>query len=505
MSMKIRETTKTSNATNIITFYHDIEQDIDSKANPEECRQMVKEFLKLEKKYSVPATYNVVGKIFEGQPDLIEWIKQEGQEVAYHSYNHQSDWQPRYFADEIRLCRKVSPIPVGYRSPSSQWDKTTLSTLWENGFLWNAEGDTHKEPYFIHKGLVRLPIAFDDWPLHTNTMNVNAWVQHFVESFTKRNYIALGLHDSVASFAPEERLQAWERVLKIAAENGSLLLTFSEAADLYRRAAVSKYYSSTAKSWNKGTKTLYRTKRFIEMLRSETEKLEQPVIADLGSAGGVLTSNLKDIAAKIYCVDNSPGMVADVDLGSKVQAWIGDATESGLPDDSIDFVICTRIIEYLSWPDHLADEIKRVGKMGAKFFVTFPALRSTPPFNEGYPPDKIRRHFNKDEIYKWASQIGEGRLIGIQYNEEEPFNPEMERQYRSIENIQPSDMYPTNWVYIGTIQNKTVTKQRKIIIQLKDFTFQFPNDKYDYYKMFKKVGRLFPPAIRKLGKRVLGR
>jgi len=160
----------------MVTFYHDIEQNIDSKANPKERRQMVKEFLALEKKYGVPATYNVVGKLFQEQPDLIEWIIQSGQEVAFHSYNHQSDWKPEYYSDEIDLSRKVSSLPCGYRSPRSQWNQTTLKTLWEKGFLWTAEGDIHKEPYFIYQGLVRLPIAGDDWSLHMGRLSVDEWV-----------------------------------------------------------------------------------------------------------------------------------------------------------------------------------------------------------------------------------------------------------------------------------------------------------------------------------------
>ncbi len=51
---------------NMVTFYHDIEQDIDSdiKADPEECRRIVNEFLRLEARYNIPVTYNVVGKLF---------------------------------------------------------------------------------------------------------------------------------------------------------------------------------------------------------------------------------------------------------------------------------------------------------------------------------------------------------------------------------------------------------------------------------------------------------
>src|SRR5438876_5130699 len=101
----------------VVSFYHDIEQDIDSNADVSQCRRMVQEFLRLEAKYAVPATYNVVGKLYRDQPDLIDQIREAGQEVAFHSYHHQADWQPKYYAEQVRLCRQVSAFPRGYRSP----------------------------------------------------------------------------------------------------------------------------------------------------------------------------------------------------------------------------------------------------------------------------------------------------------------------------------------------------------------------------------------------------
>ena len=202
----------------------------------------------------------------------------------------------------------------------------------------------------------------------------------------------------------EER-EPWERLLQIAIESKALVVTFSEAADLYRRAAISKYYSHTAKAWNRATKTPCRTKRFQEMVRAEAEKLNKPVIADLGSRGGVLSSDLRDIAKKIYCVDNAAGMLADIDSSGCIEACLGEVTDSNLPENSVDFVICGRNIEYLFWPNRLADEIKRIGKIGATYFVTFPAFRGSPPSNVGSPPDRIRRHFTSDEIQKWAKHL----------------------------------------------------------------------------------------------------
>ena len=245
----------------MITFYHDIEQNYDSQADPAECRRMVDEFLKLEKKYNIPATYNVVGKLFNQQPDLIERIINEGQEVAFHSFNHQTDWNPQYYSNEIDLCRKVSPIPTGYRSPRSQINQSAVKTIWEKGFLWSAEGDYHTEPYFIYKGLVRLPITGDDWSLHMGKVSADKWVRGFLKLLKSRTYIAFGLHDFVASLDPEKILHAWEKILQIAVESEALLLNFSEAAELFRRTAMSRYLK--VNKINFKTNAFYITKKWL--------------------------------------------------------------------------------------------------------------------------------------------------------------------------------------------------------------------------------------------------
>ncbi len=219
----------------IVTLYHDIEQDIDSNADKETCRIILKEFLQLEKKYNVTTTYNIVGKIYEEQPNLIKWITSQGQEIAFHSYHHPSDWNKKYYAEEIQRCRQISDLPKGYRSPRSQWNKTTLKTLWKQGFTWNAEGDTKTTPYYIYKDIVRLPIATDDWLLHQGKIEVNRWIQNFEELFNTRSYIAFGSHDYIFSFSPEDRLQAWEKIIKIAIEKDAHFASFSQVADIFRQ------------------------------------------------------------------------------------------------------------------------------------------------------------------------------------------------------------------------------------------------------------------------------
>jgi peptidoglycan/xylan/chitin deacetylase (PgdA/CDA1 family) len=222
-------------ARRVVCFFHDIEQNIDSTADPDLCREMVGAFLRLEERQGVRATYNVVGRLFVEQPDLIEQIFAAGHEIGFHSYHHQSDWRPELYADEVRRCRAVAAWPTGYRSPRSDWDRHTLTSCVDAGLTWSAETDRADWPYFIHRDLARIPIAGDDWPLHIGKLSARQWVQRFETLVRQRRFVAFGCHDCVASFAPGERLAAWEAVLHAARAQGAQCATFSEAAALAER------------------------------------------------------------------------------------------------------------------------------------------------------------------------------------------------------------------------------------------------------------------------------
>jgi peptidoglycan/xylan/chitin deacetylase (PgdA/CDA1 family) len=488
----------------LVTFYHDVEQNLDSDARPNECRQAVTAFLDLEGRYGVRATYNVAGKLFAEQPDLIEAITRAGHEIAFHSYDHRADRAPQHQVEQIERCRDVSSTVCGYRSARSEIDPAAVARLWEKGFLWNAEGDARPEPYFIHQGLVRLPIAADDWPLHRGDVSVEAFLRRFATLVRQRPYVAVGFHDSTTSCAPQERLRVWETLLQIAARAKAPTVTFSEAADLFRRAALARYYTQVAKVWNRDTQTLYRTRRFQEMLRAEVEKLSAPIIADLGSGGGVLSAPLQDKAKMIYCVDAAPGMVAAAGASSHMQARLGEATESNLPAQSVDLVICARVAEYLFWPERLANEIKRIGKTGATYFITFPTFRGTPPSNDGAPPDRIRRYFTPEEIRLWAEPIGPGRLFGVQYEDPEPSDPETEQRYRRMEQNPPPHRLPTNWVYIGTVAKHEVSATHGRVLPISAARFRFPSERSQHIKaVLRRLWLRLPPTVRNIVRRAM--
>ena len=96
----------------MVTFYHDIEQDVNVEADGEACREAVRSLLALEASHDVRTTYNVVGALWRDQPDIVEWIRDGRHEVAFHSYNHRIECLPDEFRDEVRLCREHSLDPV---------------------------------------------------------------------------------------------------------------------------------------------------------------------------------------------------------------------------------------------------------------------------------------------------------------------------------------------------------------------------------------------------------
>jgi len=484
----------------MVSFFHDVELNIHAETvDVQACRRVVDGFLRIEKKHKVCATYNVTGRLFKEEPELIEKILQAGHEVAFHSYNHQSDWRPKYYRAEVELCRQTSRVPKGYRSPRSGCNRATLKALWDNGLLWSAEGDNEQEPYFIYEGVVRLPIAGDDWRLHRGELSEDEWVEGFERLLGGRRYMGFGCHDYIASAVPDKRLAAWERVLALAIEKGALIVSCSEAADMFRRAALAKYYSETASDWDEGVGKLYRTKRFQELLGGEAENLDRPVVADLGSGSGALTNQLTDIAEKVYCVDNAAGMVAKANAKEGLEGRLGEVTASTLSANSCDLVVCARVIEYLFWPDRLADEIKRIGKTGGTYFVTFPAYRGKASLREDTPPGRIRRYFTAAEIHEWASQIGPWRLIGVQYERPEPGDAATEKAYRDMEEHPPESVAPTNWVYIGTIRHPYRPGHYRQLGTGAGFDFQFPKVRRTYrWTRAKRILRMPLGACRRL-------
>ena len=184
-----------------------------------------------------------------------------------------------------------------------------------------------------------------------------------------------------------------------------------------------------------------------------------PMVADLASAGGVQSYPLKDRASGIYCVDNSPGMVESVQEDEVIKGQFGEMTATGLQNNSMDLVFCVNAVEYLFWPEDLAEEVKRIAKPNARCLIAFPAREGCPLQAPVTPPDRIQHNFTRAEVEAWAKLIGPGEIIGIQHDAKEPADAEEALAYRELEEDQANITNPMFWVFRGEVARQDYCRE----------------------------------------------
>src|SRR5215213_4381061 len=135
--------------------------------------------LNLLSKHNVKATYFILGKVIEEFPELIEEVKQEGHELACHTYSHPFLYQitPEAFREELRKCKElIRPFQQGYRGFRAPYFSIDNRNLWaldilkEEGFSYDSSifpGSTvrtgiqgfKKDVHQMENGLHEFPIS----------------------------------------------------------------------------------------------------------------------------------------------------------------------------------------------------------------------------------------------------------------------------------------------------------------------------------------------------------
>ena len=110
--------------------------------------------LKLLKKYNLPATFFVPGKIAETYPDLIRRINAEGHEIGLHGYTHELffSYTLEQQADIIERCQNIfcdltGHSARGFRTPSGDWSRGTPKLLLEHGVDYSSSMRGNDRPY----------------------------------------------------------------------------------------------------------------------------------------------------------------------------------------------------------------------------------------------------------------------------------------------------------------------------------------------------------------------
>jgi peptidoglycan/xylan/chitin deacetylase (PgdA/CDA1 family) len=155
--------------------------------------------LAIERDAGVRATYDVVGMLLA---DVRDRIEAGGHCLAFHSFDHHLETDgngPRAGGgDQLARCRAVDYRIKGYRVPQSRMTpELTDENLCFHNFEWlasSAHGWGFDEPR-LEKRIVKIPIHFDDFPMHHDGMPWEEWERRALAAIEERDFTAFGLHD----------------------------------------------------------------------------------------------------------------------------------------------------------------------------------------------------------------------------------------------------------------------------------------------------------------------
>jgi SAM-dependent methyltransferase len=150
------------------------------------------------------------------------------------------------------------------------------------------------------------------------------------------------------------------------------------------------------------------------LLRQQAERSPPDVLADLGAGDGGTIFPLERaglIGETIYAVDISAMHVALCEgLSPKVKGIVSDVAHvNELPDDSVDAVVSSQVIEHLPDDRVLAPEIARLLKPGGWFYVSsvirgprgFWIYRGKPPAPQRWQLDPTHmREYESEERFR---------------------------------------------------------------------------------------------------------
>ena len=178
------------------------------------------QMLAIERQMGIQSTYNVVGFFLE---EVRQKIAEGGHCLAFHSYDHVAD------TPQLGRCRTVDYRLKGYRPPRSViTDELQDGILCQRNFEWLASSAKSIESQVpvLQNGIVRIPIAFDDFALHTRRLSYTEWETRSLDRIRTTPIIAFCVHDCYA----DHWLDGYPRFLEELRAMGELI-TFNQLSD----------------------------------------------------------------------------------------------------------------------------------------------------------------------------------------------------------------------------------------------------------------------------------
>ena len=165
------------------------------------------EMLNVERSCGIKTTYAIVGTLWK---EIKTAIEAEGHACAFHSYDHcitekkrnllRAGNSPAPFSEAYQLsqCRKLDYRIKGYRVPQSKIapDLTDENLSFYN-FEWLASSASslQEEIPKLKRGIVKIPVLFDDFPLHKQQLAYTEWEKQALLAIETHDFVCFGLHD----------------------------------------------------------------------------------------------------------------------------------------------------------------------------------------------------------------------------------------------------------------------------------------------------------------------
>lgn len=130
--------------------------------------------------------------------------------------------------------------------------------------------------------------------------------------------------------------------------------------------------------------------RFIEIRRRKkitrlVRSLPGKVMADVGCESGFISSELKPLCDRLYCIDIDENLLAFCKErvgNTNVDYILSDVQNIRLPDDIIEITVCLEVLEHLPNPILGLKELERITKPDGKIIISV-------------PNDNLRRFFKR--------------------------------------------------------------------------------------------------------------
>jgi hypothetical protein len=197
-----------------------------------EAPEHLARMLDIEATRGVRATYAVVGFLV---PELRDAITAGGHCLAFHSFDHAGPGEDGV-DDQLRRCRQVDYRLKGYRPAQSHLTaELTETNLSLHNFEWLASSrhSLGADDALLRNGVVRIPILFDDFALHTGAA-YDAWEATGLDALRDRRVSAFSLHDCYGS----HWLARYEELLRRIGDSAHLRTLDDVAAGLFLAEAV---------------------------------------------------------------------------------------------------------------------------------------------------------------------------------------------------------------------------------------------------------------------------